>query len=778
MANKSKTEHDSSETSRMAAAIRWSLLFGAGISVALVVQLRKYEKGNDSLLNESFLILALAFVVCLFLLWTGWSQILQYFFNSDPQRARKRALIPIGCIVTLILYRYFGFVSIEMKFKAALLSVGFFAFTAASVDLAAGWRGVGKIPLGKGVIIVFFLTTAFATAIGGNFLHNIEKSRPQTITPANLAEKLKHVRRGRDIRPAFLMSTDLKMKFNTKLNRQSHLVFSLTPQEDKEMEKGWLIKVKVETVNEKMDFLVDLDSASKESNGNWKDFIIDLKGQNGYQKADLTLTAVRKRSTIKQSANDSLVRLQLFTPAWNWKKEDFSSDLAYITLPQVNNGPVPKKDFNILLISLDTLRSDRLSFYGYHRETTPNLAQLAEEGIVFTNVYAASTWTLPSHMSLFTSLYPSAHGIIDGKKEVAELNFQTLPQLMKTGGYYNAAFTGSGYVGSAFGFHNGFDTFRENSKADPQEVFGVDREVQNVIRWIEEHKDLRFFLFFHTYEIHDYVRLMPEHRRFYATEYNGRLQNNFARLLHPRYQEEREAFGILPEDVEFMMNLYDGAIRHTDEHLGYLFQALRDMDLYDDTMIIVFSDHGESFGEKHDNEKSIAWGHGSNPYENEMRVPLIIKMPKGSTAHSKKIDGYYSLVDMMPSLADMLKLKPKGRIQGVSWMPAVAGGNAGADDRPLFAQPKPQAKTLIGVRHDGFKYILRKGEQELYDLTLDPTESFNLAGQELFADKIDQFSKIFKTHVADSEKYDRQHGPGKNISNAVKAELEALGYLQ
>ena len=762
----------------MAAAIRWALLVGAGISVALVVQLRKYEKGNDSLLNESFLILALTSVVCVFLFWAGWSQILQYFFNSDPQRARKRALIPIGCMVALILYRYVGFVSIEMKFKAVFLSVGFFAFTAASVDLAAGWRGVGKVTLGRGIIILFFLTAAFATAIGGNFLHNIERSLPKTITSANLAAKLEHVTRGHDIRPAFLMSTDLKMEFNAKLNGQSHLVFSLTPQEGKEIEKGWLINVQVETVNEKRDFMLDLDSASKESNGNWKDFIIDLKGQDGYQKAHLTLEAVRKRSTKKQSAKDSLIKLQLFTPAWNWKKEDFSTGLAYITLPQINNGIVPKKDFNILLISLDTLRSDRLNFYGYHRETAPNLAQLAEEGIVFTNVFAPATWTLPSHMSLFTSLYPAAHGICDGKKEVTELNFQTLPQLIKTGGYYNAAFTGAGYVGSTFGFHNGFDTFRENSKVDPQAAYGIDREVQNAIQWIEGHKDLRFFLFFHTYEIHDYVRVMPEHSQFYATGYNGRLQNNFGALLHPRHREEREAFGILPEDVEFMANLYDGAIRHTDEHLGYLFQALRDMDLYDDTMIIVFSDHGESFGEEHDNGKSIAWAHGSNPYESVMRVPLIIKMPKGSTVHSKTIDGYYSLVDMMPSLADMLKLKPRGRIQGVSWMPAIAGGSAPAADRPLFSQPRCQAETLIGVRHDGFKYIQRKGEYELYDLRLDPAESFNLAGQEVFAGKLEQFSTIVNRHVGDSEKYDWRHGPEENIPNAVKAELEALGYLQ
>ncbi|MBW1854997.1 MAG: sulfatase, partial [Deltaproteobacteria bacterium] len=232
-----------------------------------------------------------------------------------------------------------------------------------------------------------------------------------------------------------------------------------------------------------------------------------------------------------------------------------------------------KSPHGIILISLDTLRADHLGTYGYHRNTSPFIDAFAKEGIVFENAVVQSPWTLPSHMSIMTSLYPAFHGVRKTGEHLADEHV-TLAELMREEGYLTAAFTDGGYLRGVFGFNQGFDIYYDSRRG------GLKLILPKVIRWLEVIKQSPFFLFIHCYDIHaPYDPPPPYDSIFHDFTYTGSLFPS-NEIMGAAWKNKLK---VNDEDLRHFVALYDGGIRYADEMIGTFLSYLQDSGLEDKT---------------------------------------------------------------------------------------------------------------------------------------------------------------------------------------------------
>ncbi len=251
----------------------------------------------------------------------------------------------------------------------------------------------------------------------------------------------------------------------------------------------------------------------------------------------------------------------------------------------------PKEIRNVVLISIDTCRADYLSCYGYSRKTTPNIDAVAAEAVLFNHAVAPVPLTLPSHGSMLTGTIPPYHGVhhnIDYRLDESNV---TLAEILKQNGFTTGAVISSFVLNAQFGFAQGFDTYNDHFVQPMSSFYGNERRADEASRvaeqWLAEHQDEPFFLFLHYYDPHDAYR-PPE-----------------------------------PFAATFKDNLYAGEIAYVDHCINQVIEKLKKLGLYDSTLIIITSDHGEGLDEHF--EKT----HGYFNYHSTMRVPLIIKVPGG-----------------------------------------------------------------------------------------------------------------------------------------------------
>ena len=227
--------------------------------------------------------------------------------------------------------------------------------------------------------------------------------------------------------------------------------------------------------------------------------------------------------------------------------------------------PAPAKNpHGIILISLDTLRADHLGCYGYQRNTSPSIDAFARESIVFENAVVQSPWTLPSHMSIMTSLYPSFHGVTNKSSRLAD-EHTTLAELLQESGYQTAAFTDGGLVSGEFGFNQGFDVYED-------EWIGIANILPKAEKWLDNNASKPFFLFIHCYDIHEpYNPPPPYNSIFHDFTYSGHLVPSSTILTAAR----KGQVTVTNEDLRHFIALYDGGIRYTDEKIGEFLSYLR-----------------------------------------------------------------------------------------------------------------------------------------------------------------------------------------------------------
>ena len=302
--------------------------------------------------------------------------------------------------------------------------------------------------------------------------------------------------------------------------------------------------------------------------------------------------------------------------------------------------------WNVILISIDTLRSDHLSCYGYSRQTAPHIDRLAKDGILFRNTRSQAPWTLPSHASMLTSLYPSSHGArfysisrflgAGTTVKLADRNV-TLAEILQGAGCRTAAFTSVPWLSRTLGFGQGFDKIEMDVWAHTATTL-----VDKAIAWVGGSKTHPFFLFLHFMDVHNYTSPAEYDERYQNTNYNGRLKTQKLEIGANLYEV------LSNDDLQYLVAKYDGALSYVDFELGRFFTWLRKTDQYDKTLIVITSDHGEEFWDH------SGTGHGFTLYEDQLRVPLVIKLPAEFPIRDHEQHSLVGVIDIAPTVLDYL----------------------------------------------------------------------------------------------------------------------------
>ncbi|HXB55101.1 MAG TPA: sulfatase [Vicinamibacteria bacterium] len=462
---------------------------------------------------------------------------------------------------------------------------------------------------------------------------------------------------------------------------------------------------------------------------------------------------------------------------------------------------------NVVLISLDTLRADRLNCYGYRaRVVSPNIDALARDGVLFEAHIAAAPWTTPSHMSLLTSLYPTSHGVTasirsikqviqgasPGEYERLNSSRTTLAEVFAGKGFATAAFTGGGGVDPQIGFGRGFSVY------DTSMVKLDSRDMRTMYSWIDGQKDRPFFIFWHTYEVHapyfETTFLADVLPRSKAAEIEGAYQ----RL--PRERESPRAVQILKDfgafDPVVSDALYTGGVRAVDRWVGEFIGFLKTRGLYERTLIVLTSDHGEQLG-----ERALDAGdwcsfydcHGHTLFDELVRVPLIVKLPSEQHAGTR-MRSVSSALDVMPTILDVVRLSgPTTQMQGVSLRARWEGRAQGS---PSFAYSESLAgdTEAKSVRSEHLKYTLRiradtvsqygrafipltPDKRELYDLEADPGERRNLLSSSA-AQSYARLAAMLDAALRRQTAGRVGHAEGQTLAKETMDRLRSLGYIR
>jgi arylsulfatase A-like enzyme/Tfp pilus assembly protein PilF len=403
----------------------------------------------------------------------------------------------------------------------------------------------------------------------------------------------------------------------------------------------------------------------------------------------------------------------------------------------LRSGVLRKQVRRVVLISIDTCRADYLSCYGYPRRTTPNIDRLARQSVLFRNAITPVPTTLPAHCSMLTGTIPPYHGVHNNIGYKLGQSNVTLAEILRPKGFTTAAFIGAFVLDSQFGLSEDFDTYDDSFEEIRHNIFGSERRAGETSRlaneWLQKHdKDEKFFLFLHYYDPH--------------LEY-----------------EPPEPFA-----SEFADNLYAGEIAYTDYCIGLVIDKLKELGLYDSTLIIITGDHGEMLGEHGEGD------HGYFIYDGAIKVPLIFKLPWRT--EGRKIDNVVGITDIVPTVCGMVGADVPPAVRAKDLSAYFRSGKLGHEDRHLYCESmmptRYNASSLLGVVTDRFKYI-QTTRPELYDLVEDPNETNNLVEQKPHQARIlkDRLKQILEQTVR------RGASEGVELDQQALGRLAALGYV-
>jgi arylsulfatase A-like enzyme len=447
---------------------------------------------------------------------------------------------------------------------------------------------------------------------------------------------------------------------------------------------------------------------------------------------------------------------------------------------------------NVLLITIDTLRPDHLSAYGYPRSTSPRIDQLAREGTLFSQAICQSTQTGPSHTSILTSQYPKTHGALFNGA-VFNGSAMTLAEILQVRGYSTGAFI-SGYpLDSRFGLRRGFETYDDEfllirglghllgwklvTKKIPQKLGlspicdfwerRAEETNRRVFQWLEKNHRTPFFLWVHYFDAHGPYNPPHPFDQLYDPFYEGRFKDYYNFDLFP------DTSDLSQEEIRHIISLYDGEIRYTDEQVGFLLDKLKERKIYDKTLIILTADHGEDL-----NEHKI-FEHGSIVYDTAVRVPLILKYP-GVIPPGHIVPDQVQSIDIAPTVLDILGIPRRSDMQGKSLLPLTMGIPHSASEKAYIETHRPGApKTKLGIRTEERKFIYTPdGKQvELYDLRQDPYEQKNIVAEESVQPIAYNFEEELLSFWGELTTDIQSPQARQELSEEVIDKLRSLGYV-
>ena len=421
-----------------------------------------------------------------------------------------------------------------------------------------------------------------------------------------------------------------------------------------------------------------LDPARRMEDRRWADARIDLGPFAG-----------RSVALVLRTAPADAGRTGTSLPVW--------AD-PVVLAPRATHAP------NVILISLDTLRAKSVSAYRSPRPTTPHLDRLVgETGTVFDAAYTTAPHTLPAHLSTFTGFY--ARGL-SGVNPIVPLprHIATLPEQLRAAGYATAAVTEDGFVIPRTGFRRGFASYRENTSPDLHEPLGQSAKTfRAAADWLAAHRDRPTFLFVHTYEVHYPYTPVPPYDTAFATEEDAGDDENARELL--RYEQEA---------------------RYLDDELHAFLDAVDGLGLGTRTLLVVMADHGEEFHE-HGSKR-----HGLQLYTEALHVPLMMRFP-GVVPAGQRIATPVSLVDVAPTILDVVGAPALIGVDGESLLPLLAGGSLSERRQAVFSEAASALLAgidLLSVQMPGIHciYRTRQGTSQCFDTELDPAERTPIVG--------------------------------------------------
>lgn len=396
------------------------------------------------------------------------------------------------------------------------------------------------------------------------------------------------------------------------------------------------------------------------------------------------------------------------------------------------------KPMNVLFITLDTTRADRLGCYGYTMAETCAIDSVASEGVLFDQAYTPAPLTLPSHASLFTGLYPPEHGVItNGRARYAAAN-KTLADLLSESGYQTAAFVASFVLDSRFGLDRGFSVYDDDIRDTSHHDDLLHRErngsavVNSALVWLERRPPGPFLCWVHLHDPHAPYQL---HTDQFQDRFEGRP--------------------------------YDAEVAYVDRQIGRLLKFLKDSGQDENTIVVIVGDHGEGLGDH------IEENHGYTLYNSTQHVPLIIKDPRQKLAGHRHASAV-SLVDVFPTVCDILGQRIPEGISGRSLSATLQGQSIepvlcySATDDPFLQEGWCPQRSLVS---DHWKYI-RTTRPELYDLETDPGETRNLA-----ATQTDQLQEMEDALATMERGMILQKSENVQLSDQERKTLQSLGYL-
>jgi len=486
---------------------------------------------------------------------------------------------------------------------------------------------------------------------------------------------------------------------------------------------------------------------------------------------------------------------------------------------------------NVILIVMDAVRADHLSCYGYHRKTSPNIDKLAKQGVLFENAFSAAEWSYPSHASIFTGKYPSYHKTL-GKDVVLHKENMTIAEILKSKGYQTIGITGNILLSPTNGFNQGFQKlivldapyrsfkfFTQSPKDFIRTlIYGPDwytyRNVEMIEKILNKYSGKEpFFLFTNLYNCHaPYDPPRPFKKRFcsslheptlYIMEYlskkiightgeklpgcglDVRKLNRIA-SDDGQYSFMAKELNVSEEEWEIVKSWYDGGISYLDHRVGEFIDFLRDKGIFDNTLLIITSDHGENFG-----EHGLA-SHQFCLYDSLLHVPLIMINPN-VIPEGERVSNLVSTIDIFPTILDILNIEEyRNDVQGESLSPfkdqkfhdfvcAECGESVTniptdwVEFQRLRPKLKPYDKGSKCLRTDSYKYILsQNGKEELYDIQKDSLEEVNIANKH--PEKVGYFRKLLENTV-DISFFGPKDFPKGEKGKEITNRLRALGYI-
>ncbi len=474
---------------------------------------------------------------------------------------------------------------------------------------------------------------------------------------------------------------------------------------------------------------------------------------------------------------------------------------------QLGSGKSPR---GVILMMADTLRKGHLDFYGYERETSPELRHFASQGLTFLDNISQATWTKASAPSIMTSLYPLTHRVRKSSDRLPAAA-KTLAEVYRDAGYATVSFSSTAFTGKYTNLHQGYEELHERGSIDDQGYRSKTARsyADRLGAWLEEHPDTPFFIFFHVFDPHDpyepyrpYDSLWGDPSQKDAHEAERAKARPFIEFADIQRmgkvtESSLDKAGLDAKAfAKFDRDWYDGSIRGMDAEFGRVLERLRGLGMEDTTLIAFISDHGEEF---FDHGRTF---HGSGVYSELTNVPLVLRYP-GVIPAGVSISETVRSIDLMPTLLELSHLAAPEGIQGQSLVPLLAGVEGGKqaavgvadaaqsaggwNQQPAYSERAtfhpPEGEEAYSIVKDGWKLIhntqgfKNRSEFELFDRAKDPLDQTNVAGQH--PDVVKQLGEDLTAWRKWAEENALPEADStEGLSDDELRRLRSLGYIQ